>query len=81
MKAKRCDRCGCFYLGNEKFRHEQTNFMLESVRFIFYGRTNSNSEEYELCDSCQEELINWFESGNITKLPVNKFKEDEENED
>lgn len=77
MMAKRCDRCSCFYLGNEKFRHEITDFPLESVKFMFYGVHNSNSEEYELCDSCQEELVNWFESGNITKLPVNKIKEEE----
>ncbi len=62
MRAKKCDRCGNFYLENK------INYDEQKVNGIsFTGYLNNpiymhrySGDKIDLCDSCLKEFINWL---------------------
>lgn len=60
MKAKRCDRCGKFYLKNEKIptnRHI-INSYISGIAFLAIDRTQDASND--LCDECLDDLFDFL---------------------
>lgn len=67
--AKRCDRCGGFYINNEKkFRHNGyvvDCVELESLERDFLAR-------YDLCDECLEKLSRFLNGEELTIVTKDK---------
>lgn len=84
MEAHRCDRCGMFYVKNERFSYN--NVPIKDV-FVYGISVHSRNKcdpffsDYELCDECLKEFVDWFESGNTTKLPFTDRKEEGEKDE
>ena len=75
MDAKRCDRCGEFYLEQEVSRLKERSietprvigisnlYNPEKIRIMgisFKGRYNDNRYLLSLCPRCYEDLIHWY---------------------
>lgn len=71
--AKKCDRCGKFYIQNDnKFEIDgevPTNLNI-------FGRSGWNIKEYDLCDKCWEELMDFLD--NCSDTVINRVKKEYE---
>ena len=55
MDAKRCDRCGEYYMPDE---YILPGFYVKLVPFDSHGE----DKHLDLCDNCREELAKWVET-------------------
>lgn len=60
--AKRCDRCGRFYTFNSLYGKSDV------VRITLLNEYEHNKENYDLCQRCREELINWLEGNKKDRI-------------
>lgn len=58
MDAKKCDRCGQFYIKNKKFKHSSIgeNVYISGVNIIG-NDDEAIIESYDLCDKCLKKLM------------------------
>ena len=66
MEAKKCDRCGEFYINNSVEVDCTTLSRLYLTKFV---STASRDKRMDLCCECKHDLDEWF----------NKFKKEEKN--
>lgn len=61
MTAHKCDRCGKFYLRNERYHpHSAKNCAIEGISTLqLYGK----KQYFELCDECLEEFFEVYMKG------------------
>ena len=63
MNAKKCDRCGVFYEGyntrNDKNAINGVMFLNIDLNERYYSHAPN-----DLCPTCSEELVNWFDRTN-----------------
>lgn len=58
--AKKCDRCGKYYDGNELY-HDSTNFGKSCTDGMAFTTTNGEyCKEHDLCDECIGLLKEWL---------------------
>lgn len=64
MTAYKCDRCGRFYLRNEKYHPR--NMKVEPIRGLRTVQQFGDAKIFELCDDCLteffERFMNWDEA-------------------
>ena len=60
--AKRCDRCGGFYTVNSLYEESDV------VRIALLDEYGHNKENYDLCQRCREELIEWLEGNKKDRI-------------
>ena len=65
MEARKCDRCGEFYINNSVEVDCTTVSHLYLKKFV---RTASKDKSMDLCCDCKHDLDEWF----------NKFKKEEQ---
>lgn len=58
-KARRCDRCGKFFMHEDFRRHFENNGATYYLTNSIYHINESNF--YDLCIDCYSELRNWME--------------------
>ena len=68
MKAKRCDRCGKFYIENKNKYREKYNG--DPVSCIILGTCTNRYMSYDLCDECVNELMHFL--NNVVRELENK---------
>lgn len=60
MDAKKCDRCGTYYVDSESavitLRRGAYNF----ARAMFGAKLNDQEKDFDLCDECVEEFKKWM---------------------
>lgn len=62
--AKRCDRCGRFYTFNSLYGKSDV------ARITLLNGHEHNKENYDLCQRCREELIEWLEGNKKDRITV-----------
>lgn len=60
--AKRCDRCGDFITFNSLYGKSDV------ARITLLNGHEHNKENYDLCQRCREELINWLEGNKKDRI-------------
>lgn len=62
--AKRCDRCGGYYnLYERKIPGKDFDCLGKASGFRLIDQRNRQSQGKDICPSCMEEFIKWWEEG------------------
>ena len=68
MQAKRCDRCGEFYMPYGKSDEFNAIEILNIDTFLNTRNSQYNGNHYcELCKECRDGLIKFLDSGKLVK--------------
>lgn len=71
--AKKCDRCGEFYIQKDNKFKIDDEFPVE---LHLTSRSGWNIKEYDLCDKCWEELMDFLD--NCSDTVINRVKKEYE---
>lgn len=68
MNAKKCDRCGDFYINNTFDARSRTKGTITKLAFL--DKYSNHGETFDLCDCCWIELVRFL-----------NYKEESNNDD
>ena len=71
--AKKCDRCGEFYISGEIMFRIDDEFPAE---LYITGRSGLNIKNYDLCDKCWKEFMDFLD--NCSDTVINRVKKEYE---
>ena len=60
MKALKCDRCGKFYIYNEKSTGILDGINIACVGIIEDAEFMCNYKNYDICSQCAKSFVLWF---------------------
>lgn len=61
MKCKKCDRCGCAYVGNAT----------KNIELVYrVDKGGYSCHFYDLCDECRVDLNKWFTEKTIASCDI-----------